>query len=141
MTNQYDPKSESSEIMSPEKRDWWASLWDKKGLKQPRIAVLQFAMNSTPRPTCPEETVAYGYMVGSKFHDKEPELLLSVIEDLDPDFFVTFPRRSLTKLNYAFKKAAIGEAARSFYRHGLAAYGKPGLRKHPDCGASSLAVL
>jgi hypothetical protein len=27
------------------------------------------------------------------------------------------------------KRAAIGEAARSFYRHGLSAYGKPGLRK------------
>lgn len=65
----------------------------------------------------------------NKFHDREPDAVLEIIEEKDPKFFDTFPRKKGTKLTTAFKKAAIGEAARAFYRHGMAAYGKPKLRK------------
>jgi hypothetical protein len=103
--------------------------WSKRALKQPNAAVFQFGMNSTPRPTAPDETIAFGYMSLNKFHDREPEAVLATIEALDPNFFDSYPRKPGTKLDAAFKKAAIGELARAFYRHGLAAYGKPNLRK------------
>jgi len=118
--------------MSADKRAWWGAPWSGRALKQPRLAVFHYAMNSTPRPTDPGETVAFGYMSLNKFHDREPEAVLRAIEALDPNFFDSYPRKASTQLDPAYKKAVIGEAARVFYRHGLAAYGKPGLRKQDD---------
>ncbi len=128
---EHEPLSHEPTLMSADKRAWCSGCWEKRGRKQPRIAVFQFAMNSTPRPTAPGETIAYGYMTLNKFHDREPEELLKEIEKIDPEFFDDYPRKPSTPLDDAFKRAAIGELARAFYRHGLSAYGKPNLRKPP----------
>jgi len=126
---EHEPLSTQPNLLSAEKRAWTMVPWSKRALKQPNAAVFQFGMNSTPRPTAPDETIAFGYMSLNKFHDREPEAVLATIEALDPNFFDSYPRKPGTKLDAAFKKAAIGELARAFYRHGLAAYGKPNLRK------------
>jgi len=129
---EHEPLSSEPGLMSADKRAWWAGAWEKRALKQPRMAVLQYAMNSTRRPTAPDETVAYGYVSLNKFHDRESLVVLKTIETLDVQFFDSFPRKSTTALDETFKKAIIGEACRAFYRHGLSAYGKPGLRKHSE---------
>lgn len=132
MTQEFEPLSADPTLLSEEKRTWWAGLWDKRGLKQPRLAVFQFAMNSTLRQTASNETIAWGYTNLNKFHDKEPEAVLTAIEKLDPTFFESYPRRTSTTYDLTFKKNVISEAARTFYHHGLAAYGKPKLRKQTD---------
>jgi hypothetical protein len=140
----HEPLDSEPGLMSATKRSWWAAPWDKRPVKQPRLGVFQYAMNSTVRPTAPNESVAYGYVSLSKFHDREPEAVLKAIEALDPSFFDSFPRRDLNApMDVADKKAAIGDAARVFYRHGLAAYGKPGLRKNktPATLSAPLAVI
>jgi hypothetical protein len=130
---EHEPLSSEPGLMSIEKRSFWAGLWPKqRHPKQPRLAVLQYAMNGTMRPTAPGESILYGYMTLNKFHDREPEAVLKVIEGLDSDFFAAYPRREDTILDDEFKKAVIGEAARAFFRHGLSAYGKPKLRKTAD---------
>lgn len=120
---------------------WWPMLWPGRPVKQPRLAVLHWAVNSTPRPSHPDETIAYGYMNLNKLHDREPEAILRAIESQDPTFFDTYPRAEGTDLDDAFKKAAIGEAMKAFYRHGLSAYGKPGLRKKPIPTGTPLTAL
>lgn len=126
----HEPLEESSELMGAPKRAWWAGGYrsPRTGLMVARVCVLQHVMNTTPRPTEPKESIAFGYMRLNKFHDREPEALVTAIEEIDPGFYETFPRKAGTELTLAFKKAVTGEAARSFYRHGLAAYGKPNLR-------------
>lgn len=103
-------------------------------MKQPRVAVCQYAMNATPRRTRPDETLAYGYMDmnHNRFHDREPEAILRVIEELDPEFFDTYPRNRGTASADRFKRMVVGEAAREFCRQGRAAYGIPGLRSDSD---------
>lgn len=134
----HEPISGEPTLMSPEKRAWWAATWAARpSPKQPRLAVLSYVMSATMRPTARDETILHGYMALNKFHDREPELLLAEIEKLDPGFFEAYPRNPGTKLDDAFKRAAIGEAARCFFRHGLSAYGKPGLRRK----AGPLAAL
>jgi hypothetical protein len=137
---EHPPLDSSHELMSPKKRAWWAEVWDKRPLKQPRLAVLQFAMNSTPRPSAPNETIAFGYMNLNKFHDRESLAIVEAIEAIDPTFFDTYPREASTTFDVDFKKAQVGEAAKAFYRHGLAAYGKPGLRSSTSV-IGSLAAL
>ncbi len=134
---EHDPLSDEPVLLSAEKRAWCASPWEKRGRRQPRLAVFQFAMNSTPRPTAPEETISYGYMKLNKFHDREPEAVLAAIDAVDPEFFDSWPRKATTALSSpsewsAFKKGAVGELARAYYRLGLAAYGKPKLRRPKD---------
>jgi len=126
---QHLPLNSNPGLLSEDKRKWCASSWNKRALKQPRIAVFHYAMNSTPRPTAPDETIAYGFMTLNKFHDREPEAIRKTIEALDPEWFDSYPKKEGTDFDDSFKKAVIGELARAFYRHGLAAYGKPGLRK------------
>lgn len=123
------PISSEPDLMPRDKRDWWNQVWEGKLPKQPRMAVFQYSMNASFRPTAPNETIAYGYVQNNKLHDKEPEIIVQVIEALDPNFFDNYPRRPNTKYDLAFKKSIISDAARAFYRHGLAAYGKPKLRK------------
>lgn len=138
---EHDPINEEPLLLSPRKRAWWADLWPGRPVKQPRVAVLQWAMNSTPRPSHPDETVAYGYMNLNKLHDREPEAIVRAIESQDPSFFETYPRSDGTQPDDTFKKGAVGEAARAFYRHGLSAYGKPNLRKKPAPSGTPLATL
>lgn len=119
-------------LMSAEKRAWWAQEWSGHLPKQSRLAVFQYAMNSTIRPTAPDETISFGYLNMDKFHDFEPALILSVIEQQDLSFFDTYPRKRHVFKDeewIKFKCAIIGEAAKAFYRHGLASYVKPNLRK------------
>jgi len=122
------PMSSDPALLSPEKRKWWSELWPTHPPKQPRMAVLFYAMSVVMRPTTRDETILYGYVTLQKFHDREPEAVLKVIEGLDSGFFDTYPRKSGTKLTKAYKKAVIGEAAQCFFRYGIPAYGKPNLR-------------
>jgi hypothetical protein len=128
---EHEPLSVEPALPTEERRKHFARPWAKRGIKQPWIAVFHYAMNSTPRPSAPDETIAFGYMNLNKFHDREPEAVVKTIEEVDPNFFDDFPRKPTTALDSAFKKAAVGELARVFYRYGLSAYGKPGLRKQP----------
>lgn len=127
---EHEPLPESTGTMSEEKRKWWDGKWQiPNGLKQTRKALFHHAMNTTPRPTSPDEAIEYGYVTNNKFHDREPEAVVNGMLAVDPHFFNSYPRRETTQLNKAFLRAVIGEAARAFYRHGFAAYGKPDLRK------------
>ncbi len=101
-------------------------------MKQPNIAVFHHAMNTTGRPSAPDESIAYGYMLLAKFHDREPEAIVKAMEAIDPKWFDAYPRKAGTVLDMKFKRAIVGELARTFYHYGLAAYGKPGLRKGAD---------
>ncbi len=105
-------------------RTWWWSAWScANGPKQPRLTLLQFAMNSETRPTAPEETIAYGYVNNRKFHDREPGIVLAVMEAADAWFFKDFPRDDFAKpMTDAHKRAVIGMAARTFYRCGQPGY-------------------
>lgn len=134
---EHAPKSDTPTVLSPEKRKFFATARPGSDFKQPRLAVFQHAMNRTPRPTEPSESIAYGYMNLNKFHDREPEAVMLAIREIDPHFWDDYPRRPGKEADDDFVKAAIGEAARAFYRHGLAAYGKPGLRKEEPNGALS----
>ena len=129
---QHLPLESRPSLLSPDKRKWCSEPWEKRQARQPRIAVFQYAMNATRRPSNPDETIAYGYMVLNKFHDREPEAVLRAIQELDPNYFDSYPRKPDTELTEVFKKAIIAELARVFFRYGLAAYGKPGLRKSSD---------
>lgn len=125
----HEPLKSDPDLLSEEKRKWIADRRSGGSLEQPRLAVFQTAMNTTPRPTNPKQSIASGYMHNNKFHDREPEALWNAIKEIDPGFFDTYPRKKGTPVDAAFVKAAIGELARVFYRYGLPAYGKPGLRK------------
>jgi hypothetical protein len=129
---EHEPLSAEPAVPTEERRKHYASAWTKRGIKQPWIAVFHYAMNSTPRPSAPNETIAFGYMNLNKFHDREPEAVMKVIEEIDPNWFDNIPRKPTTTLDAAFKRAALGELARIFYRYGLSAYGKPNLRKQAD---------
>jgi hypothetical protein len=98
-------------------------------MAQPRVAVLQHAMNTTSRLTNPAESIASGYMRNRKFHDREPHRILETIREIDSDFFNTYPRMGKTPPTLDDCKAWIGEAAAAFYKQGRDGYGKPGLRK------------
>ena len=76
----------------------------------------------------------------NKFHDRESLAIVEAIEILDPTFFDSYPRGPSTIYDMDFKKAQVGEAAKAFYRHGLAAYGKPGLRSATDSTAPLAAL-
>jgi len=118
--------------MSTDKRNWWDAVLRQPRpgeLKQTRKAALHHVMNTTPRPSNPNEAIEYRYTTNNKFHDREPGVIVDGLLVIDPHFFDTYPRRKGTKLDRAYMGAIIGEAARAFYRHGLAAYGKPDLRK------------
>lgn len=132
MTQRKHAPKNAFALMSVDKLAWRSAAWEKRPMKQPRVAVFQFAMNATPRPTRPDETVAYGYMNHNRFHDREPEAILRAIEELDPEFFDTYPRKRGTELTDRFKRMVSGEAAREFYRQGRVAYGIPGLRTDSD---------
>lgn len=129
MTRAHEPISSDPTLPSPDKRTWCHRMWNLRGPKQPWFAVFQYAMNSTMRPSAPDETIAYGYVTLNKFHDREPQIVLKAIEEVDPHYFDDFPRKPTTVLDEDFKCAIIGELARALYRFGLSAYGKPGLRK------------
>lgn len=132
------PLSDQPNLMSEEKRNWWLQPWRKQGMEQPRVAVLHTAMNTTPRPTNPNQSIASGFMKLNKFHDRESGEVWKAIQGIDPNFFNTYPRRKGTKLTEAFIRATIGEAAQAFYRHGLTAYGKPKLRKQPHAPLAAI---
>lgn len=134
---EHDPISSKPPLMSPTKRAWWAGLRKNPSKpdarkKQPRMAVLFYIVASASRPSDPDETLLWGCVGLNKLHDKEPELIVTLIEKIDPNFFDSYPREPSTALNMTFKKAQVGEACRSFFKHGLASYGKPGLRKTAD---------
>jgi hypothetical protein len=138
---QFEPLSSEPGLMSEEKRNWCASLLPRNGaIKQPKFIVLLQAMAVTPRPSAPDESILFGYVTLNKFHDREPEAVLKAIENTSPTFFDDYPRRPNTELNDKFKKAVIGEMARAFCRHGLAAYGKPGLRGPKDLPAAEAPI-
>jgi len=125
----HEPLIQQPSLMSPEKRDFWSATWPARpSPKAPRMAVLFYAVSATMRPTARDETVLHGYVSLNKFHDREPELVLKAIESLDPAFFDDYPRKPGTGLTAAFKKAAIGEAARQFFRFGMA-FDPPDFRK------------
>lgn len=127
---QHEPLESGPGLMSEAKRQWWAAPRSGGPFKQPRLAVFQHAMNTTPRPTAPSESIAHGYVNNNKFHDREPGLVRKAMEAIESSFFDTFPRKdSEEPMADQTKDAAVGEAARAFYRHGLAAYGKPGKRR------------
>lgn len=125
----HDPLNNSPILLSKDKRDWCAKDRGGPGPKQSRIMVFHHAMNTTPRPTNPGEMIGYSYTQNNKFHDREPEEILKSIQAVDPHFFKTYPKKPSTPLDGAFIKGVIGELARTYYRYGLPAYGKPGLRK------------
>lgn len=129
---QHEPIESGSGLTSEPKRQRRAKPWAGKALRQPRAAALQHAMNTTPRPTAPSESVAHGYMNSNKFHDREPGLARQAMEKLDPSFFDTFPRKGPDSPMSSQAK----DAARALYRHGLAACGKPALRSEPGEGGS-----
>lgn len=130
---EHDPLSDEPTLLSPEKRAFCANSWGKPGaFKQAKVMVFHHAMNTTPRPTAPDESIGYGYMNNNKFHDREPKAIQEAIEKVDPTWFDDYPRKASTALDDDFKRGVISELARTFYRYGLAAYGKPGLRKQDD---------
>lgn len=128
----HSPLAASSSTMSEAKRNFWSAQWRRSSssIGQIRVAVLQHVMNTTPRPTYPDHSLALGYCLHEKFHDREPALIVREIEAIDPAFFDEYPRsRKSQPMTEKEKSAAVGEAARAFYRHGAAAYGKENLRK------------
>lgn len=138
---QFEPLNSEPDLMSEEKRTWCASLLPRGGaMKQPKVIIFLQAMAVTPRPSAPDESILFGYMHLNKFHDREPEAILKAIESAFPTFFDDFPRRPNTEFNDKFKKAIIGEMAKAFCRHGLAAYGKPGLRGPKDLPAAEAPI-
>lgn len=132
MPTEHDPLSREPAVPSPEKRAFHARPRNGGGLRQPNIAVFHHAMSTTPRPSSPDDSVAFGYMELAKFHDREPEAIVTAIEAIDPAWFDDYPRKPGTKLDDRFKRAVVGELARTFYKYGLSAYGKPGLRKNGE---------
>jgi len=135
MTREHEPLSSDPILLSEEKRAWCNKPWTKGQLEQPNIAVVLDRLFKTPRPSNPKQSIARGYTSLNKFHDREPEVALKAIEEIAPDLFNDYPRKPKTIFNDAFKKAAIGELARTYLRYGLSAYGKPDLRR--DDGSSS----
>jgi len=128
----HSPLAASSSVMSEAKRKFWAAQWrgSASSIGQIKVAVLHHVVNTTPRPTYPDHSLALGYTIHDKFHDREPTLIVKEIEAIDPTFFDEYPRaRKSEHMTEKNKCAAVGEAARAFYRHGAAAYGKEGLRK------------
>jgi hypothetical protein len=141
---QFEPLSDEPGLMSEDKRLFWSKEWTNPGgIMTPNLALFQYAMNGTLRPTNPRETIAMGYTRGSKFHDREPEAVVKAMLVLNPAFFNSYPRKEGTPVDMQLMKAAVGEAARAFYRHGLSAYGKPGLRKQeppPAVGTPTVVI-
>lgn len=126
----FAPLDGSAALMSEPRRRFWATrLPRKSSLGQTKIMVFHNAMNTTPRPSNPADSIGAGYQESEKLHDREPERLVRAIETLDPNFFDDFPRQDMSApMAMTEKGAAVGEAARAFYRHGLPGYGKPALR-------------
>jgi hypothetical protein len=124
-----NPEPEPTSLMSVQKYTWWCRPMVVGDLINPKIAVLLNLMGSTPRPTRPDESLFAGYLRLAKFHDGEPDLLLTALLKLDPAFFADLPTRAGQALGRAGMKAAIGEAACSFLR-----WGTPGFRKRGTPG-------
>ena len=127
--------------LSLEKLTWWSAPWSGSEAKQPRLAVFQHVMNTSPRPTSPDETIAFGYLRLCKFHDREPAVIAERIRELDPAFFDDYPRKSSTRFDEAFIRAVIGEAARMFYRSGIAAYRRRAVGLEAKTGGELLGAL
>ncbi len=137
LTRESDPYS-GREFMSEVKRLWFGAAL-KSG--RTRTSAMMQIIGGTPRPTEPTQTLCDGYVRLMKFHDREPELIVSKLEDFWPDFFedmswlrnplLMTPEKMLTN-----KKALVGEWCHSHLRLGLAAYPKPNLRKKKDKPAS-----
>lgn len=140
---EHEPLESSFVTLSESKRAWWWDRWFKRpSPKQPRQAVLCYVVSATMRPSMPDETILFGYLHSEKgLYDGEPEALLQAIEDIDSGFFDTFPRKPNTVPDAAFKKAAIGEAMRSFFRCGIPAHGKKNLRREVVPQSGPLATL
>ncbi len=134
---EHEPLSADAIQLSEEKKAFCAKPWIKQGVKQPHIAVFNYACQSTPRPSDPKETIAYGAMNLNKLHDHEPEAIIKAIEAVDPNWFDTYPRKPGTNFDMNFKKKVVSELARTFFRYGLNAYGKPGLRTGNSSNGSS----
>jgi hypothetical protein len=125
---EHEPISDEPEELSPAKGSWCDQPWSKRGKKQPMIGVFLFVVMGNTRPSNEDETLAFGYVSLNKFHDKEPELIVQKIEEIDPEWFNSFPRKPSTPFDLKFKKAVVGELAKQYLRRGRAAYGKPDLR-------------
>lgn len=140
---EHEPLESSFVTLSEPKRTWWWAQWSKRpSPKQPRQAVLCYVASATMRPSAPNETILFGYLHSEKgLYDGEPEALLQAIEDLDSEFFDTFPRKPETALDATFKKAAIGDAMRAFFRCGIPAHGKKNLRKEAVPQSGPLATI
>lgn len=125
--------AESSSLMSEPRRAFWASFWSGSSLQQSKLMVFQHAMNTTPRPTNPSQSIGYAFQKQEKLHDREPALLVAEMEALDPHFFDEYPRQDMSQpMSMSAKCAAVGVAARHFYRHGIAGRSAlPGLPGDP----------
>ena len=124
--------------MSTAQVAFWAAPIDRQSpLAQPRLALLHHVMNTTPRITDSSQSIAVFYMSPEtgKFHDREPGLIVQRIEETAPAFFDEFPRRDTTPMTAEAKKAAVGRAAKAYYRLGRAGYAKPALRANSHIGA------
>ena len=136
---EHEPLSNEPILPSEEKRKLYASPWGKNG--QTWIMVFHHSMNTTARPTNPNQKIGTGYQINNKFHDRESGVIVDAIEKIDPKWFDPYPRKPTTVLDFEFKKAIVGELARVFYRFGLSAYGKPGLRKQTEEPNAPLGAL
>ena len=111
-----------TELLSQQKLRWWSTPTVVDGLTNPKVAILLTLMARIPRITRPDESLFNGYLRLAKFHDHEPELLVGVLLELDPQFFDAYPTRNMRPLDRAKMKFVIGEACTAFLRQGVPGY-------------------
>lgn len=123
------------EFLSPAKLNWFKTEV-REGLS--RCAAIANVLTRTARPTNPSQTLWDSLFINLKFHDREPDLVVKVLEEQWPNFFDLMPVRGGSVITIEKKKELVGEWCRSFIRLGLSAYGKPGLRKTATRAGSDL---
>ena len=122
----HDPLAVDREFFSEVKEQWLRSR--TPGTHQrTRITALLNVLTTIARPTSRAETIADGYLKARKLHDKEPALVVKMLEERYPKFFANFPTR--TVLSDTIKKAFVGEFCKVYLNQGQRQYGKVGLRK------------
>jgi hypothetical protein len=129
---EHEPLSDEPEELSPAKRNWCNQPWTKRGYKTPHIAVFFFVVFGENRPSAKDEKLAWGIVALNKLHDKEPGYIVQKIEEVDPEWFNSYPRKPSTTFDLAFKKVVVGELAKAYLRFGRTGYGKPELRGPKD---------
>ena len=120
----YSPLKSKDRLSKNERRFFLD--YPKDALTSRQELLIKVLVN-TPRPLNPRESLFGGYKRLDKFHDGEPKLIVTLLENKCPHYFQAQPVKGNNNLTK--KKSLVGRACKAIVKNGNRQYGKPKLRK------------